>query len=168
MYLNVEASDCFDPSLLSFYEKVLKEKGLKVNNQNLWYIHGYLYAKNTLNLYYYACKSMGNMFACFFAGRKLSYSVNVLNERKIEQSIFAEYSSIIANEEDLMQQVCEIKKYIVYLFDERLFEFEQLSERLSLRLSANDLSILKSVAGESYSDKMRYLLRYWRLNEYDV
>lgn len=168
MYLNVEASDYFSSSLLSFYEKVLDEKSLKVNNKNLWYIQGYLYAKNTLNLYHYACKSMGNMFACFFAGKKLSYSVNVLNERKIEQSIFAEYSTILAREENIKQQVVAIKDYIIYLFDERLFEFEQLSERLSLRLSANDLSILNSVAGESYSDKMRYLLRYWRLNEYEI
>ncbi len=166
MYLNVEASDYIDSSILSFYEKVLDEEGFEVNNQNLWYIRGYLYAKNELNLYPYACKAMGNMFACFFAGKKISHSNNVLNEKKIEQSIFAEYSTIIAREEDLRQQVVDIKGYIIYLFDERLFEFEQLSERISLRLSANDLSILNSVAGESYSDKMRYLLRYWRLNEY--
>lgn len=167
MYLNVNASEYFvDSNLSSFYQKECENRGLNPSNQNLWFIRGYFKGKHEFNLYPSACKVIGDMYACFFAGKQLNYDNECLNVKKIEQDIFAEYSTIISYTTDKKERVIELLKYINDLFKNKLFLFEHLNERISLRLSSNDLVLLNSVAGNSYSDKMRGLLRYWWLNEF--
>lgn len=166
MYFDVDASEYFADTLLSFYQKECENRGLPASNQNLWFMKGYFMAKHEFNLYSSACECMGDMYACFFAGKQLNYDNEFLNVKKIEQDIFAEYSTIILLTTDEKERVRELLKCINDLFEDKLFLFENLNERISLRLSSNDLVLLNSVAGKSYSDKMRSLLRYWWLNEF--
>lgn len=166
MYFDVNASEYFADTLLSFYQNECENRGLNPSNQNLWFIKGYFMAKHEFNLYPSACECMGDMYACFFAGKQLNYDNECLNVKKIEQDIFAEYSTIISLTTDENERVRELLKCIDDLFEDKLFLFEHLNERISLRLSSNDLVLLNSVAGKSYSDKMRSLLRYWWLNEF--
>lgn len=166
MYFDVDASEYFADTLLSFYQKECENRGLPASNQNLWFMKGYFMAKHEFNLYPSACECMGDMYACFFAGKQLNYDNEFLNVKKIEQDIFAEYSTIISLTTDEKERVRELLKCINDLFEDKLFLFEKLNERISLRLSSNDLVLLNSVAGKSYSDKMRSLLRYWWLNEF--
>lgn len=166
MYFDVDASEYFADTLLSFYQKECENRGLPASNQNLWFMKGYFMAKHEFNLYPSACECMGDIYACFFAGKQLNYDNECLNVKKIEQDIFAEYSTIISLTTDEKERVRELLKCINDLFEDKLFLFENLNERISLRLSFNDLVLLNSVAGKSYSDKMRSLLRYWWLNEF--